>query len=329
MSDRRDFLKGLAAITTTLMWTSTDAHGHPIVPRDRLGDLLPMRMLGNTGEKVTMLGIGGAHVGRENEKMAEAIIEKAIEGGVRFFDNAEMYNSGRAETYYGKFLSPKYRDVAFIMTKTTAKDARTAKNHLEDSLRRLNTDYIDLWQIHAITSPGDVDRRIDQGVLEVVLQAQEEGKTRYVGFTGHTDFHAHQRMLEQTDQLQTAQMPINMFDPNYKSFIKNVLPKLVDRNMGVLAMKTLSNGGFFGGTTHFKHGDNAKIVPDVATIREALHFVWSLPVSVIITGASTPEMLQEKIDLAREFKGMSEETRMELIARVAGFDGSKIEYYKA
>jgi len=174
-----------------------------------------------------------------------------------------------------------------------------------------------------------VDGRIDHGVLDVVLQAQEEGKTRYVGFTGHTDFHAHQRMLEQTDQLQTAQMPINMFDPNYKSFIKNVMPTLVERNMGVLAMKTLSNGGFFGGTRHFSHGENPKIVPDVATIREALHFVWSLPVSVLITGASSPEMLQEKIDLAREFKGMNEDTRMELIARVAGFDGSKIEYYKA
>ncbi len=329
MTDRRDFLRGLAAITATLMLNRTDVHGRPLSPGDRIGELLPLRKLGNTGEEVTMLGIGGAHVGRENEKMAQAIIEKAIEGGVRFFDNAEMYNSGQAETYYGKFLSPKYRDVSFIMTKTTARNAKTARKHLEDSLRRLNTDYVDLWQIHAITSPGDVDGRIDNGVLDVVLKAQEEGKTRYVGFTGHTDFHAHQRMLEQTDQLQTAQMPINMFDPNYKSFIKNVMPTLVDRNMGVLAMKTLSNGGFFGGTRHFSHGDDPKIVPDVATIREALHFVWSLPVSVLITGASSPEMLQEKIDLAREFKGMDEDTRMELIARVAGFDGSKIEYYKA
>jgi len=329
MTDRREFLKGLAAVTASLMYTQVDAHGRLLTPSDRLGEILPLRTLGSTGEKVTMLGIGGAHVGREDEKNAQAIIEKAIEGGVRFFDNAETYNSGRAETYYGKFLTPKYRDVSFVMTKTTAKDAKTARQHLEGSLRRMKTDYLDLWQIHAVNNPDDVDNRLDNGVLDVVLQAQEEGKTRFVGFTGHTSYQAHQRMLERTDQLQTTQMPINMFDPNYKSFIKNVLPTLTERNMGVLAMKTLSNGGFFGGTRHFSHGDNPKIIPEFASIQEALHFVWSLPVSVIITGAENPDMLQEKIDLAKSFKGMEESERMQLIAKVADFDGGLVEYYKA
>ena len=323
MIDRRNFLKSLAALTSGIM----------IVPEakinnDRLGSLLPLRKLGNTGKHVTMLGVGGAHIGRSNEKMAQAIIEKALEGGVRFFDNAETYNGGRAERYFGKFLSPKYRDVAFIMTKTTARDAKTARRHLEESLRNMKTDYLDLFQIHAITSPEDVDNRLVNGVLDVLQEAKEKGMVRHIGFTGHSSFKAHLRMLEQTELLETAQMPVNLFDPNYKSFILNVLPVLAKRNMGVLAMKTLSNGGFFGGTTHFYGGSEPKIVPQFASIQEALHFVWSLPVSVIITGAESPEMLQEKIDLAKSFSGMDEDQRKELSSRVAHFDGNKVEYYK-
>lgn len=120
-----------------------------------------------------------------------------------------------------------------------------------------------------------------------------------------------------------------MFDPNYKSFILNVLPTLAEKEMGVIAMKTLSNGGFFGGDGHFRPGDNPKIVPEKASIQEALHFVWSLPVSVIVTGAESGAMLQEKIDLARSFVAMDESQREELIARVSDFDGSKVEFYKA
>ena len=328
MSSRRSFLKTLAAVTATIMAPYDKVHG--AVPKDRLGELLPLRTLGKTGEKVTMLGIGGAHIGKSEEKLSQQLIEAALEGGIRFFDNAESYNRGGAETKYGKYLVPKYRDVAFIMTKTTARDGKLAQQHLEDSLKRMKTDYVDLWQIHAVTSPDDVDNRIADGVLEVVRKAKETGKARYIGFTGHSDFHAHQRMLEKTDILETCQMPINCFDPNYKSFIKNVLPVLVERKMGILAMKTLSNGGFFGGTRHFHGGDNPKIVPNIATVKEALHFVWSLPVSTIITGPDHVDMLKEKIELAKSFKLMNEEKRLELVQRVgkAGFDGKKVEFYK-
>ncbi len=323
MSYRREFLKSLAALTagTLLPYDSTSQS-------DRLGKLLPLRKLGKTGEQVTMLGIGGAHVGRSTERTAQSIIEKALECGIRFFDNAESYNGGRAERYYGKFLSPKYRDVAYIMTKTTARSARAAQSHLEQSLRYLNTDYIDLYQIHAITNPGDVDRRIENKVLDVVLKAQQDGKVRHVGFTGHSSYKAHLRMLEKTDQLQTCQMPMNLYDPNYKSFIRNVLPKLIDGNLGIIAMKTLANGGFFGGTTHFNHGPNPKIVPEYSSIEKALHFVWSLPVSTIVTGAESAEMVQEKVEIALAFNGMKEEERQELIDTVAHFDGNKVEYYK-
>ncbi|MDH3247020.1 MAG: aldo/keto reductase [Saprospiraceae bacterium] len=329
MKDRRTFLKKIAAVTSGLMIPQIDVTGKPIIRRDKWGELLPLRKLGKTGEEVTMLGVGGAHVGRSDERTAQEIIEKAMEGGVRFFDNAESYQNGRAERYYGKFLVPKYRENVFIMTKSTGADRETAQSHMEGSLRRMNVDYIDLWQIHSVRTPQDVDNRIENGLLDLALEAKTSGKVRHVGFTGHTSYQAHLRMLEQTDVLETCQMPINMFDPNYKSFIRNVLPQLIEKNVGVIAMKTLSNGGFFGGTTHYQNGGEPKIIPDKATIEEALHFVWSLPVSVLVTGAEDAEMLQEKIDLAKSFVGMDEEQRLDLIDRVAGFDGSKVEYYKS
>lgn len=318
-------------MTAGLMLSGHELEAKPTIQSDRLGNLLPLRKLGKTGTLVTMLGVGGAHIGRANDKTAQAILETALEGGVRFFDNAESYNGGGAETKYGKYLVPKYRDVSFIMTKSTARNGTLAQQHLEDSLRRMKTDYVDLWQIHALSSPTDVDNRIANGVLEVARKAKESGKARYIGFTGHADFQAHQRMLEQADFFDTCQMPINCFDPGYKSFINNVMPILVERNMGILAMKTLSNGGFFGGTRHFHGGDNPRLVPKVVTIQEALHFVWSLPISVLITGPDHAEMMQEKIDLARSFKQMSEPDRLALVDRVAnaGFDGNLVEFYKA
>lgn len=346
--DRRKFLQTLAGLTTGVMvpfacqskankprpeaaQLASFESITPLAPqRDRLGDLLPQRKLGKTGETVTMLGLGGAHIARMSESEAQKTIETALAGGVRFFDNAEQYGNGLAEERYGMFLSPEYRDVAYIMTKTRATNARVAQQHLEDSLRRMKTDYIDLWQIHSVTSPNDVDKRLENGVLEFVQKAQSEGKIRHYGFTGHRDYRAHQRMLEQeAGVMQTCQMPINAFDPNYKSFINNVLPKLLENNIAPLAMKTLANGGFFGGTTHFKSGDKPRIVPSALNVEEALNFVWSLPVSVLITGPDHAEMMQEKIDLARSFKSMSEEDRQDLVARVADFDGSTVEYYKA
>lgn len=159
-------------------------------------------------------------------------------------------------------------------------------------------------------------------------EAQRTGKVKYVGFSGHSDYRAHLRMLERTDELQVCQMPINAFDPNYKSFINNVLPKLVEKGIAPIAMKTLANGGFFGGTSHFMHGNKPKIVPNVLTIEEALYFSWSLPISVLVTGADDATMLQEKIDLAKKFRALDESERMKLVEKVAGFEGQFVEYYK-
>jgi len=331
MKTRRSILKSLAALTAGLLVPSKGISGDLFPPTDKFGELLPLRLLGKTGEKVTMLGLGGAHIAQCDEKTAEAQIECAIEGGIRFFDTAYSYGNGKSEERYGKYLVPKYRDVSFIMTKTTATTGKEALAEFERSLSRMKLDHVDLWQIHSIRSPEDVDTRIEQQVLEVFRKARESGKTRYIGFTGHTDFNAHKQMLKRTNILETCQMPINCFDPNYKSFINNVLPTLVEMEMGILAMKTLSNGGFFGGTSHFVKGNNPKVVPNVVSVREAIHFVWSLPVSTLITGADDVAMLQEKIDLAKSFKKMDEQSRMELVNRVGNADlkGAKVEFYKA
>lgn len=281
-----------------------------------------------------MLGIGGYHLGWTSERDAEEIIEAALEGGIRFFDSAESYQAGESERRYGKYLLPKYREQVFMMTKTQAFDAETARKHLEGSLKRLNTDYIDLWQVHSLYNPGDVDKRVDAGVLDVVRQAKEEGKVRYIGFTGHSNPEALLRMLERTegnDIFATCQMPVNVVDPSWNSFTEQVMPRLQRRNIGLLAMKTLADGRFFGvkkmpGRVVWRSDDPA--VPGYLSIRDALHFAWSLPVSVLITGAENASLVREKVDLARSFTGMSAEERLELVEKVASLADGKVEYYK-
>ena len=278
MKDRRSFLKTLAAATASILVSNPTLKGCSSAASDRMGELLPLRTFGDTGEKVTMLGLGGSHIsGVMDEPMAKKVIEAAIEGGIRFFDTAESYNKGVSEERYGKFLNPKYRDIIFLMTKTHARTAEQVRERLEASLKRLNTDYVDLYQVHGVRSSEDIDGRMSGGVLEELLKLKESGKIKHIGFTGHADYNAHKYMLEQTTDFEVCQMPINCFDPSYKSFILNVLPTLVARNMGIIAMKTLANGGFFGGTKHMHNGPEPRIVPGTATIEEAMNFVWSLP----------------------------------------------------
>jgi uncharacterized protein len=331
MNGRRDFLKELALITGSLMIPNSH---FTISEKDKWGEILPLRTLGKTGKKVTMLGQGGYHVGWTTEKEAQEVIEKAIEGGVRFFDTAESYGDGMSEIRYGKYLVPKYRDNVFIMSKSTAADGITAQKHLEGSLKRLKCDYIDLWQVHSLQTPGDVDSRIENKVLEVFEKAKAEGKVKHIGFTGHQNPFAHKHMLDETaanDIFETVQMPINVIDSHFHSFIKNVLPFAVERNFGILAMKTLSDGRFFKekkvlNEIEWKSDD--PLVPNVISVKEALYFVWSLPVSVLITGAENKEILQEKIDLAKNFTILSENERQELINKVYEKAGNNIEYYK-
>jgi predicted aldo/keto reductase-like oxidoreductase len=316
MIDRRTFLKSLAAVTAGL---SIKGCNWPLQKEtDSIGPLLPLRPLGKTGAAVTMLGVGGHHIGGEmSERDAHQTIEVAIEGGVRFFDTAEGYQDGGSEKRYGKYLSPKYREQVFLMTKCEQKTMADAMESLDKSLKRLNTDYLDLWQVHTLESVEDVDERVAGGIVDAMTKAKESGKVRHIGFTGHATPATHMRMLEHTKAFETSQMPINVCDPSYKSFILNVLPILLKRKMGVLAMKTLGEGSFTGRGPVFEQHDIKPIVPNQLSIREALCFVWSLPVSVIITGPDNPEMMREKIILAKKFTKMTEDQRQALIDKVA------------
>ena len=177
---RREFMAMLAGCTVGLMVPSL-SHGEEKIAAatvsrsDRLGTLLPRRKLGSSGAVVTNLGVGGDHVGNASEKDAQAIIEKALEEGVRFFDNGPLYSGGKAEERYGKYLTPKYRDVSFIMTKTLATTRKDALKDLDASLSRMKTDYVDLWQVHALQNPIDVEERVQNGVLDAFLEAQKKG----------------------------------------------------------------------------------------------------------------------------------------------------------
>ena len=330
MIDRRAFLKSLAGLTTGILLSSACAEGdEENTTTDRLGPLLPTRRFGRTGEAVTMLGVGGWHIGDMTEAEAQKTIETALEGGVRFFDTAEGYQTGGSESRLGKLLVPKYRDDVFLMTKTRARNANEAWEHLEGSLSRLNTDRLDLWQVHAVRNPADVDERIENGVLDVMIEAKEAGKTRYIGFTGHSSPAAHQRVLEKTDIFDACQLSMNLVDVSYESFIEKVVPTLVERNIGVIGMKALANGGFFGGTQHGRHGANPKVVPNRVSISEAIRFVWALPVSTLITGPDNAEQMQEKIDIAKNFTGMEDNERQKLIEKVEDMAGTTVEFYKA
>ncbi len=332
--ERRDFLKGLAAAVPALA-VGSGCGGWPGYESDPLGTLLPRRLLGATGEPVTMLGAGGYHIGWTTESDAETTIEAALEGGVRFFDTAESYANGLSEERFGRYLVPRGRDRIFLMTKSTARTAEEARRHLEGSLRRLNTNYLDLWQIHSLRDSEDADLRIDNGVLEVFEKARADGLTRFIGFTGHRNPAAHRRILERTAEsgvFDTCQMPVNVLDPGRLSFIEGVLPELRRRGIACLAMKTLADGRFFARKEvlgEVRWSTDAPLVPDRVSLEDALYFAWSMPVSVLITGAENADLMREKIQLAREFTELGQDRREALVEAVAGLDTDlKIEYFK-
>ncbi len=336
MKERRQFLKKLAGITASLMVPVTTLPGCATKSTDRLGEILPQRLLGRTGRKVTMLGLGGYHIGWTTEEDAQETIEAALEGGIRFFDSAESYGPHTSEERYGRYLTPNHRDLVFIMTKTQAKDAKTAREHLEGSLRRMKTDYLDLWQVHSLFTPEDVENRIFNGILEVMSEARESGKVRHIGFTGHQNPKAHALMLEKTvenDIFETIQIPINPVDAAYSSsFINDVMPEAVNRNMGILAMKTLADGRFFPKKEVLDdtvwETDNP-VVPDMMSVEDAMNFAWSMPVSVLITGAENKSLILEKIEMAKRFSDLPEERRQELIDKVMNLSAKgEVEYYK-
>jgi aryl-alcohol dehydrogenase-like predicted oxidoreductase len=336
MENRRDFLKKMAGLTAGIALPAGWGCMNSSPTSDALGQLLPLRKLGTTGEKVTMLGVGGYHVGWTDEKDAQEVIEAAIEGGIRFFDTAHNYGKGTSEERYGKYLVPRYRDHVFIMTKSQAGDGESLQKEFDLSLKRLNTDRVDLLQLHSFKNPEDVDGRISNGVMDAILSLKESGKARYVGFTGHQSPYAHLRMLERIDEFpgfSTLQMPISAVDfTSQHSFVKQTLPVALDKNLGLLAMKTLADGRFFAKkqvNERIRWETGTPVIPNHISVRDALYFSWSMPISVLITGAENKNFLTEKIELAREFAKLSNEEKDLILEKAAGApDRDKVEYYK-
>lgn len=254
----------------------------------------PTRLLGKTGERVSILGLGGSHIGKvENEQESIRIMRSAIDRGLTFMDNSWDYNDGDSEIRMGKALADGYRDRVFLMTKFDGRTGKAAAEQFDESLRRLKVDHVDLLQFHEVIRLEDADRFFDEGgAAEALLGARRAGRTRYIGFTGHKDPYVHLRMLEAAAkhgfQFDTVQMPLNVMDAHFRSFERNVLPTLVKRGIGVLGMKSLGSGE----------------IPrsGKATAIECLHYSLSLPVSTVITGIDSWETLEQAIQAALTFQ---------------------------
>lgn len=274
-----------------------------------MDNAIPYRTLGHTGERISCIGMGGFHLGKPalGEKEAIKLIHSGLDSGINFLDNSWDYNNGASEKRMGKALKQGgYRERAFLMTKIDGRTKETAAKQIDESLKRLQVDHVDLLQFHEIVRFDDADRIFgDDGAIEAALAARAAGKTRYIGFTGHKDPHIHLYTLEVGDQydfqFDAVQMPINVMDAHFRSFEQCVLPELARRNIGVLGMKSM------GDTMLLKSG---KVSP-----MECLHYALTRPVSVVITGIDKPEFLRQALDAAATFHTLSEEKIEELLAR--------------
>jgi aryl-alcohol dehydrogenase-like predicted oxidoreductase len=271
---------------------------------------MPVRSLGRTGVKVSLIGLGGWHLGFKylDEELSIRIIRSAIDNGINFMDNCWDYNEGASEERMGKALKDGYRDRVFLMTKIDGRTKKDAAKQLDESLERMQTDHIDLVQHHEILRFEDPHRIFArEGANAALLEAREAGKISFIGFTGHKDPQIHMHMLdvarENGFQFDTVQMPLNVMDAHYRSFEKIVLPRLVEEKIGVLAMKTLANGTILESKT-------------VSAI-ECLQYAMNLPASVVITGCESMENLEQALTAARTFKPMSVEQVKSILDKTA------------
>ena len=269
---------------------------------------IPRRLLGSTGERVSAIGIGGWHLGLPavDEKLSLRIVRHAIDSGINFLDNSWDYNGGASEIRMGKALRDGYRDKAFLMTKIDGRSKREATRQLDESLRRLQTDHIDLVQHHEVIRFEDPHRIFDaEGANAALVDARKQGKIRYIGFTGHKDPRIHLHMLEVAREhgfsFDTVQMPLNVMDAHYRSFGKLVLPELVKHKIGVLGMKSMANGIIL------KSGK--------VTAVECLRYALSLPTSVVITGCDSMKVLEQALEVARTFRPMTATQVKTLLAK--------------
>jgi len=266
------------------------------------------RILGRTGESVSVIGLGGAHIGSPELTSREAvrIIRTALDRGLNFMDNCWDYNKGQSEIRLGRALKDGYRKRAFVMTKVDGRTKSEASRQIHQSLKRLGVDHIDLLQHHEIIRFDDVDRIFSEnGAMEAFIAARKAGKIRYIGFTGHKDPRVHLYMLtvakERGFEFDTVQMPLNVLDAHFRSFEQQVLPLLVRKQVGVLAMKSMGSGVFL----------KAKVVSPI----ECLHYAMNLPVSVVITGIDSMKILDQAFQAVSTFKPLSHAEVTKLLSR--------------
>lgn len=267
---------------------------------------MPLRPFGNTGVKVSMLGLGGWHIGIQKE-MAESVrlIHAAMAAGVNFLDNSNDYNEGQSELRMGEAIQGR-RDQVFLMTKFNFRDKKNALRELETSLKRLRTDHLDLWQFHSMERQEDADWIFaTNGAIEAAELAKKQGKARFIGFTGHKSPDHHLKMFTKSYEWDAIQMPLNVLDPYFGSFERWVLPEAVKRNLGIVGMKPMA----------FRNAPLSGAITGV----ECLHYAMSLPVSVTITGIENQERLDQALKAVATFKPLSEAERAALSVRMKPF----------
>src|SRR5579859_7402837 len=282
---------------------------------------IPYRTLGRTREKVSLVGLGGYHLGMQADPQESIrIIRTGLDEGVNFLDNCWDYNGGESEVRMGKALRDGYRQKAFLMSKIDGRTKAAATNQINESLKRLQTDRIDLMQFHEVIRETDADRIFAEGgALEAMLEAQKAGKLRYIGFTSHKSPEIHLKMLATASQhkftFDAVQMPLNVMDAHFESFEKKVLPVLLQRDIGVLGMKPM--------------GDHVILESKTATAVECLHYAMNLPTSVVITGCDSLPILQQALQAARSFQRMDYAAVLAILAKTAkAGESGKFELYK-
>jgi predicted aldo/keto reductase-like oxidoreductase len=268
---------------------------------------IPYRALGKTGERVSAIGIGGAHIGKSHdEKKAIAVVRSAVDAGLTFLDNCWDYNDGDSERRMGKALQDGYRDRVFLMTKIDGRTRAAALKQIEDSLTRLRTDHVDLLQLHEVIRMDDPERAFaDGGAIEALAAARKQGKARFLGFTGHKHPDIHLHMLETAAKhgfrFDTVQMPLNVMDAHDDGFERKVLPILVKEEIGVLGMKPM--------------GDGYILKSETVTPVECLHYAMSLPTSVVITGCESTRDVEQAVNAAKSFAQMPRDRVATILAK--------------
>jgi predicted aldo/keto reductase-like oxidoreductase len=291
------------------------------VPSSESRNGIPYRTLARSREKVSLVGLGGYHLGKQADPQESIrIIRTGLDEGINFLDNCWDYNGGESEIRMGKALQDGYRQRAFLMTKIDGRDKKSAARQIEESLRRLQTDRIDLLQFHEIIRIDDPDRVFASGgALEAALEAKKAGKIRFIGFTGHKSPEIHLKMLDtaarQQFRFDTVQMPLNVMDAHYDSFEKKVLPVLVKDDIGVLGMKPM--------------GDHFILESKTVTPVECLQYAMNLPTSVVITGCDSMQILEQALGAARSFRPWNANEVTALLAKTAqAAQSGRYELYK-